>query len=143
MDSDLLMVMLKPSLNCLDRPFAGRKPSVIFPNVLNREFMAEAVLKKFVTDITYVRIDFVYLSVILDLCNNEIVAWKLSERNDLQLVLDTAKQVNAKNQGFQYTTRSYGNLLEELELKGSHSRCGNCYDNACIERSFPISKPRN
>jgi putative transposase len=126
------------------RPFAGRKPSVIFPNVLNREFMAEAVLKKFVTDITYVRIghDFVYLSVILDLCNNEVVAWELSERNDLQLVLDTVKQVNAKNailhsdQGFQYTTRSYGNLLEALELKGSHSRRGNCYDNACIESFF-------
>jgi transposase InsO family protein len=38
------------------RPFAGRKPSVIFPNVLNREFTAEVAMKKLVTDITYVRI---------------------------------------------------------------------------------------
>ncbi|MCG6197973.1 IS3 family transposase, partial [Anoxybacillus sp. LAT_38] len=69
------------------RPFAGRKPSVVFPNVLNREFTAETILKKFVTDITYIRIghDFVYLSVILDLCNKEVVAWELSARNDLQL----------------------------------------------------------
>lgn len=38
-------------------------------------------------DITYVRIrhDFAYLSVVMDLYNNEIVAWELSERNDLKL----------------------------------------------------------
>ncbi|TRY22098.1 IS3 family transposase [Brevibacillus sp. LEMMJ03] len=126
------------------RPFAGRKPSVVFPNVLNREFTAETILKKFVTDITYIRIghDFVYLSVILDLCNKEVVAWELSARNDLQLVLDTVKQLNAKNailhsdQGFQYTTKSYRDLLEEKELMGSHSRRGNCFDNACIESFF-------
>ncbi|MDA5111157.1 DDE-type integrase/transposase/recombinase, partial [Brevibacillus thermoruber] len=113
-------------------------PSVVFPNVLNREFTAETILKKFVTDITYIRIghDFVYLSVILDLCNKEVVAWELSARNDLQLVLDTVKQLNAKNailhsdQGFQYTTKSYRDLLEEKELMGSHSRRGNCFDNA-------------
>lgn len=126
------------------RPFAGRKPSVVFPNVLNREFTAEVVLHKFVTDITYVRVghDFVYLSVVLDLYNNEVVAWELSARNDLQLVLDTVKQLKAKgailhsDQGFQYTTKSYSNLLEEKELIGSHSRRGNCFDNACIESFF-------
>ncbi|WP_289143115.1 IS3 family transposase, partial [uncultured Brevibacillus sp.] len=115
-----------------------------FPNVLNREFTAEVVLKKFVTDITYVRIghDFVYLSVILDLYNNEAVAWELSARNDLQLALDTVKHLNAKgailhsDQGFQYTTKSYSNLLEEKKLIGSHSRRGNCFDNACIESFF-------
>ncbi len=101
-------------------------------------------MKKFVTDITYIPIghDFVYLSVILDLCNKEVVAWELSARNDLQLVLDTVKQLNAKNailhsdQGFQYTTKSYRDLLEEKELMGSHSRRGNCFDNACIESFF-------
>ena len=67
------------------RPFAGRKPSVLFRNVLNREFSATAPVQKLVTDITYVRIghDFGYLSVVMDLYNNEIVAWELSERNDL------------------------------------------------------------
>jgi putative transposase len=126
------------------RPFAGRKPSVLFSNVLNREFAAEAARTKLVTDITYVRTghDFVYLSVILDLFNNEVLAWELSARNDLQLVLDTVKQLDVKgallhsDQGFQYTTKSYANLLDEYELKGSHSRRGNCFDNACIESFF-------
>ncbi|WP_397386984.1 DDE-type integrase/transposase/recombinase [Paenibacillus sp. ClWae2A] len=46
---------------------------------------------KLVTDITYIRAGehFVYLSVVQDLYNNEIVAWHLSERNDLALVHDT------------------------------------------------------
>lgn len=126
------------------RPFAGRKPSVVFGNVLNRHFEAHKAMEKFVTDITYVRTgyDFVYLSVIMDLYNNEIAAWKLGERNDLQLVLDTVKQIQApgailhSDQGFQYTTKSYASLLQEQELTGSHSRRGNCYDNACIESFF-------
>jgi putative transposase len=126
------------------RPFAGRKPSVLFENILGGKFAVEALRKKFVTDITYVRVghDFVYLSLILDLCNNEVVAWELSGRNDLQLVLDNVKQLGTRDailhsdQGFQYTTKSYSNLLEEKGLTGSHSRRGNCFDNACVESFF-------
>ncbi|WP_435303371.1 IS3 family transposase [Paenibacillus amylolyticus] len=141
------------------RPFAGRKPSVLFRNVLNREFSAAAPVQKLVTDITYVRIghDFAYLSVVMDLYNNEIVAWELSERNDLKLVMETVKKLKCgpallhSDQGFQYTTQSYAKLLEEKKLTGSHSRRGNCYDNACIESFFShlkteklyLEKPQN
>ncbi|WP_085979470.1 IS3 family transposase [Paenibacillus curdlanolyticus] len=126
------------------RPFAGRKPSVLFPNVLNREFTATAAKLKLVTDITYVRVghEFLYLSVILDLFNNEVMAWKLSARNDLELVLETVKQLKTpkaslhSDQGFQYTTKTYAKLLEDHGLQGSHSRRGNCFDNACIESFF-------
>lgn len=130
------------------RPFYGRRGSVVFPNVLNREFYAENRFEKLVTDITYVRVgdDFVYLSAVLDLYNNEIVAWKLSERNDLELVLDTLKQLKGKpftekalihsDQGFQYTTKAYEKQVKELKIQGSHSRRGNCHDNACIECFF-------
>ena len=130
------------------RPFYGLRGSVVFPNVLNREFCAEIPLQKLVTDITYVRVGdtFAYLSAVLDLYNNEIVAWELSERNDLSLVLNTLKQLEGKpfgknallhsDQGFQYTTKSYENQLKELKIQGSHSRRGNCHDNACIESFF-------
>lgn len=121
---------------------------MVFPNVLNREFCTENPFLKPVTDITYVRVgdNFVYLSAVLDLYNNEIVAWELSERNDLELVLNTLKQLNGKpfgqnallhsNQGFPYTTKSYEKQLKELKIQGSHSRRGNCHDNACIECFF-------
>jgi putative transposase len=36
-------------------------------------------------------------------------------------------------QGFQNTTKSYENQLKILKIQGSHSRRGNCHDNACIE----------
>ncbi|WP_138090975.1 IS3 family transposase [Halalkalibacterium halodurans] len=126
------------------RPFYGRRGSIVFPNVLNREFYSEKQYEKLVTDITYVRIGdkFVYLSAVLDL----IVAWQLSERNYLDLVVDTLKQLTGKSfaknalihsdQGFQYTTKTYEKQLEGLGVQGSHSRRGNCYDNACIESFF-------
>jgi len=127
------------------RPNAGRKPSVVFDNVLNRDFQASEPFTKLVTDITYVRIghDFNYLSTVMDLHNNEIVAWELSERNDLQLVLDTIKQLGVhkdtvlhSDQGFQYTHKAYETQLLTQGLKGSHSKRGNCYDNACMESFF-------
>lgn len=127
------------------RPNAGRKPSVVFANVLNRDFEASAPFTKLVTDITYVRIghDFTYLSTVMDLHNNEIVAWKLAERNDLQLVLDTIKQLGTRkgailhsDQGFQYTHKAYATQLLAQGLQGSHSRRGNCFDNACMESFF-------
>jgi transposase InsO family protein len=71
---------------------------------------------------------------------------KISERNDLELVLNTLRQPNGKpfdknallhsDQGFQYTTKSYENKLKELKIQGSHSRRGNYHDNACIECFF-------
>lgn len=100
------------------------------------------------TDVTYVRINeqFVYLSAVMDLHNNEIVAWHLSERNDLDLVLNTLTKLESQplykgtllhsDQGFQYTTNTYAKRLSEMRLNGSHSRRGNCHDNACIESFF-------
>jgi len=126
------------------RPFAGRKPSVCFANVLNRAFASEAPGQKLVTDVTYVRTGntFVYLSVVMDLYNNEVKAWVLSERNDLKLVTDTMEQLDDQpglmhsDQGFQYTTKTYAHILQTKGLTGSHSRRGNCFDNACIESFF-------
>jgi len=126
----------------------GHTPSVIQPNRLKRKFSATGPNQKMVTDITYVSDgkQFYYLSVIQDLFNNEIVAWKLSDRNDLELVLNTVEKWTKKkdvaeavlhsDQGFQYTSKTYNNRLEEYGIKGSHSRKGNCLDNACVESFF-------
>jgi len=126
----------------------GNTPSVVFPNRLKRKFKACGPNQKMVTDITYVSdgTRFYYLSVIQDLFNNEIVAWKISKRNDLQLVLDTVSQWTNKkdvaeavlhsDQGYQYTSYAYNKRLEAYGIKGSHSRKGNCLDNACVESFF-------
>jgi putative transposase len=102
----------------------------------------------YVTDITYIPFGtrFFYLSSIQDLYNNEIVAWRVSHRNDLKLVMDTVEELAKKrdvhgailhsDQGFQYTSKQYNQRIERLGLMGSHSRKGNCLDNACIESFF-------
>lgn len=130
------------------RRYHGHTPSVICLNRLKRQFRATAPNQKMATDITYVSDgkQFYYLSVIQDLFNNEIVAWQLSKRNDLELVLNTVSQWTSKkdvaeavlhsDQGFQYTSKLYNKRLEEYGIKGSHSRKGNCLDNACVESFF-------
>lgn len=123
-------------------------PSVVYPNRLKRQFHAIGPQQKMVTDITYISdgTRFYYLSVIQDLFNNEIVAWQLSNRNDMKLVLDTIDQWTRKrdvsdavlhsDQGFQYTSQAYNARLEAFSVKGSHSRKATCLDNACIESFF-------
>jgi putative transposase len=130
------------------RKTSNYTPSVVYPNRLKRKFHATAPQQKMVTDITYISdgTNFHYLSVIQDLFNNEIVAWQLSERNDVQLVLDTVEQWTRKrdvseavlhsDQGFQYTSQAYKTQLEAYGVKGSHSRKATCLDNACIESFF-------
>lgn len=72
--------------------------SRVFDNVLKRQFNERTENEVFVTDITYLptKSGFLYLSAVQDLYNNEIVAWKISERNDLELVMDTLQELTAK-----------------------------------------------
>lgn len=81
-----------------------------------------------------------------DLFNNESVAWHVSSQNDLSLVMSTVdslckgREMNGSvlhsDQVFQYTSRNYNKHLNEYGVLGSHSRRGNCLDNACIESFF-------
>ncbi|HDR4440089.1 TPA: DDE-type integrase/transposase/recombinase [Bacillus cereus] len=67
---------------------------MISDNHLNRDFQASKPNEKWVTDITYLIFNGqrLYLSAIKELYNNEIVAYEISRRNDLKLVLDTLKK---------------------------------------------------
>ncbi|MFP3723410.1 IS3 family transposase [Niallia circulans] len=126
----------------------GNRISRVLDNVLERQFKERVENEVLVTDITYLptKGGFLYLSAVQDLYNNEIVAWKISERNDLELVMDTLQELTAKrnvyrsiihsDQGFQYTSIKYHQTVEQLGMIGSHSRKGNCHDNACIESFF-------
>lgn len=132
------------------RPYFGTKEEVyvVSDNVLNRQFQATAPCEKWVTDITYLPYgkSFLYLSTIYDLYNNEVIAYKLSTRNDLRLVLDTVKKAIHKrktrgillhsDRGFQYTSKQYAKLLSRHGIQASMSRKGNCLDNACMESFF-------
>ncbi|MDX1960259.1 MAG: DDE-type integrase/transposase/recombinase [Leptospiraceae bacterium] len=63
----------------------------ISKNILNRKFEARSPNEKWVSDITYIRVGetWIYLCVILDLFNKEIVGWELSEILETTLVVST------------------------------------------------------
>jgi len=127
------------------------KPSIVADNILNRDFKANKPLEKLSMDITYIPIDkrsrkFLYLSAVKDLYNDEIIAYKMSLRNDTKLVEETIQQLYklniAKNcilhtdQGFQYTRKPYSKELKKNNIIQSMSRRGNCWDNIPIEIFF-------
>ena len=126
-----------------------------YQNLLNRTFQANAPNHKWVTDISYIHTKqgVLYLSMIRDLYDNSIVAYKTSTRQTVSLVLDTihlAMKENRKaiaaelqlhsDQGFQYTSQAYFRLTQKYGITPSMSRRGNCYDNAMAENFFSILK---
>ena len=124
-----------------------------YPNLLNRDFNAERPNQKWVTDISYIHTKqgVLYLSVIRDLFDNSIVAYKTSTIQNVQLVLETIKAARRKekvtaelqlhsDQGFQYTSQAYFKLTQSYRITPSMSRRGNPYDNAMAENFFSILK---
>ena len=124
-----------------------------YPNILNRDFKADRPNQKWVTDISYIptKQGFLYLSVIRDLYDNSIVAYKTATQQTINLVLNTIKAAKRKekvtaelqlhsDQGFQYTSQAYFNLTQSYGITQSMSRRGNPYDNALAENFFSILK---
>ena len=126
-----------------------------YANLLDRKFHADHPNAKWVTDISYIhtREGVMYLSMIRDLYDNSIVAYKTAEKQTVNLVLDTIrlamkkvkKRVAAElqlhsDQGFQYTSQAYFNLTQSYGITPSMSRRGNPFDNAMAENFFSILK---
>ncbi|HFJ9466697.1 TPA: DDE-type integrase/transposase/recombinase, partial [Bacillus cereus] len=67
---------------------------IVVENLLNRNFQATNLNKKWVTDITYLPFstEMLYLSSIMDLDNNEIIAYEISSRQDVTFVLKTVEK---------------------------------------------------
>ena len=124
-----------------------------YDNLLNREFNADRPNQKWVTDISYIKTQqgTLYLSVIRDLYDNSIVAYKTGTEQNINLVLSTIRLAKKKekvtaelqlhsDQGFQYTSQAYFNLTQSYGITPSMSRRGNPYDNAMAENFFSILK---
>ena len=126
-----------------------------YENLLNRQFNTDKPNTKWATDISYIHTKegVLYLSMIRDLYDNSIVAYKVASRQTVSLVLDTIrlamkkekKRVAAElqlhsDQGFQYTTQAYFKLTQSYGITPSMSRKGNPYDNAMAENFFSILK---
>ena len=124
-----------------------------YPNLLNRNFHADRPNQKWGTDVSYIKTGqgTLYLSVIRDLYDNSIVAYKTGTEQNLNLVLSTIRAAKRKekvtaelqlhsDQGFQYTSQAYFKLTQSYHITPSMSRRGNPYDNALAENFFSILK---
>ena len=124
-----------------------------YPNLLNRDFSAQRPNQKWVTDISYIHTKqgILYLSIIRDLYDNSIVAYKTGTGQNVNLVLSTIREAKKKekvtaelqlhsDQGFQYTSHRYFKLTQSYGITPSMSRRGNPYDNALAENFFSILK---
>ena len=124
-----------------------------YPNLLDRDFKAYKPNQKWVTDISYIHTEqgVLYLSVIRDLFDNSIVAYKTGTEQNINLVLSTIREAKKRekvtaelqlhsDQGFQYTSHAYFKLTKSYNITPSMSRKGNPYDNAMAENFFSILK---
>lgn len=117
-------------------------------NLLNREFDADGPLEKLATDVTEFRIagGKAYLSPVMDLYNNEILAWSITQSPNMLQINEMMKKLEQKlggakpllhsDQGWQYRQESYQQNLERLGITQSMSRKATCLDNACMEGFF-------
>jgi putative transposase len=123
------------------------------PNLLNRAFKAKRPNQKWATDITEFNVSGkkIYLSPIIDLYNQEIVSYELSDRPDFKSVITMLNKALERtdkktrlllhsDQGWHYQMKQYQYLLKKNRITQSMSRKGNCLDNAVIENFFGILK---
>ncbi len=118
-----------------------------YPNLLNRDFKADAPMQKIVTDITHIKYHgkWHYLAAFLDLYSNEILKWELGDTFDNLLVMRPAERFLKRtestgrqvlfhsDQGVQYSSAGYCNLLTQYNVLQSMSRAGMPRDNAVME----------
>ena len=115
-------------------------------NLLNREFKADRINQKWVSDITYIPTDegWLYLAGILDLYGKEIAGWAMGDRMTKELVIQALRQANGRrndprgvlihsDRGSQYCSHDYQEELRRGRFICSMSRKGNCWDNAPME----------
>ena len=103
-------------------------------------------------DITYIPVDnkFIYLSVVMNLKRRKIVGWSIDETlssGGVIKALENACKGERKvasvfhsDQGTQYKSLRFRDILRKYGIKGSMSRRGNCYDNAFVETFFKTIK---
>jgi len=127
---------------------------LIVENVLDRDFKATQISQKWVSDITYIQTKdgFLYLTTIIDLFDRKLIGWSLSNTMSTDDTSLAAFRMAIKNrpiekglifhsdQGVQYATKKFINILASYGVIRSMSRKGNCWDNAVAESFFKSLK---
>lgn len=121
----------------------------VAPNLLSRDFAPAAPNQVWTADMTYIWTDegWLYLAVVLDLFNREVVGWSIKPRMTADIVIDALTMawfrkkpapglIHHSDRGSQYASHAFQARLEEYGMIASMSRKGNCWDNAPTESFF-------
>jgi putative transposase len=115
------------------------------PDLVDRNFSADALDKLWVADITYVPTwsGFLFLAVVLDVFSRRVVGWAMATHLRTSLVLDALDMaiyqrkpkevIHHSDQGCQYTSIAFGRRCQEAGVRPSMGSVGDCYDNAMCE----------
>ncbi len=125
------------------------------PDELKQEFRVEKPGKILAGDITYIRTNmgWVYLAIVMDLYNREIIGYAVSRNIDGELVKRAMGNAIGRfgglngaifhsDRGSQYSSETFRRMLEKNGIRQSMSRAGCPYDNACSESFFATAKKR-
>lgn len=121
----------------------------VSPNLLQRNFEVAHPNKVWAGDIKYIWTaeGWLYLATVLDLFSRKVVGWAMSARADAELVKEALVMAHTErrpeaglifhsDQGCQYTSHSFHDLLKQRGVTGSMSGRGQCLDNAVAESFF-------
>jgi transposase InsO family protein len=128
-------------------------PTTQVQDLVQRQFRAAEPNQLWLSDITYIRTweGWLYLAVILDAYSRKVVGWALADHLRTELATAALQMALTSRQpppgltlhsdrGSQYTSATYGDMLDEHELRQSVGRPGTCWDNAVAESFFATLK---
>jgi putative transposase len=123
----------------------GARPA---PDLVNRNFSAQAPDRLWVADLTYIATwtGWLYLAVVEDAWSRRVVGWAMATHLRTELVLDALSMaiqqrrpngvIHHSDQGSQYTSLAFGKRCREAGLRPSMGSVGDCFDNALCESFF-------
>jgi transposase InsO family protein len=110
-------------------------------NLLDRNFTPDAPNQVWTADITYLWTDegWLYLAIVLDLFNREVIGWSLKSRMTSDIVTDALTMawfrrrpapgvMHHSDRGSQYASHAFQDKLKEFGMTCSMSQKGNCWD---------------
>ena len=131
----------------------GKKTGKCFENRVKQQFNAPKQNQLWAGDITYIKtnLGWVYLSVVLDLYNREVIGYSTSKKINTELVKRSLGNAILRNgtgeglifhsdRGSQYARKGFQEMLRIHGINGSMSRPGCPYDNSCVESFFATLK---
>ena len=126
----------------------------IAENLLQRDFSADALSQKWVSDITYIHTGkgWLYLTTVIDLADRKVIGWSLStdmtaKNTSVEAIKMAIRNRGVKDglifhsdRGIQYACDEFRKVIVENSILQSMSRKANCWDNAVAESFFKTLK---